>query len=532
MATADEQVIVDGQRAVAVNDVAGSYIYDGGATDIQCVVKSGDKAQRAIKVVNLDGGGQPLFKKIIIKDTTIPAASAANANEMYIYAGATNDTYTHGYIYENQYTPTFEGIITFDPAVITVSTADYGAFLTAGTQYISNPTSITHGTMTYHSSSAIWRMDCYDESNNLVGYRQLYQSDYEDAGFVFTGTFEDEDVVNFTTSITESSSSYQWVRIDVQPNSGSSVRPQYVDTLPEEGEEGTLYLVNTGVTRDGYAIFQMFVWKADASEYVAIGAYDVGIDPNGIVYEQSFNTGTNTMNVTVGQESLFPDPTSEDVPTALASLPGYNSNAPLQSVGLRDGNIKWITREYWYSGFSNSNYNTAITTKQTLPASFTDLDIIMEIEISADSGNIQQFFVDATTGYNFAYNGAGVLGSWSSEGSFSYNETLASGVNNRWLRIKGSSGSYTIYTLADNDYTIESLPELSSWNNAGTAPTSMFSPGVYYRLGGAGSSSYWPRELTYFKNFFMKADSSVLCDLRKIDDVNFASSISRIEYWK
>ena len=80
---------------------------------------------------------------------------------------------------------------------------------------------------------------------------------------------------------------------------GGAAKPEYVDVLPDEGEEGVLYMVNSGVTRDGYAIFQMFSWHE--GEWVAIGAFDVGINPTGIVYEQSFDAATNTWNVTVSQ---------------------------------------------------------------------------------------------------------------------------------------------------------------------------------------------------------------------------------------
>lgn len=79
--------------------------------------------------------------------------------------------------------------------------------------------------------------------------------------------------------------------------SGSSAKPKYVPELPETGEEGVLYLVPTNVTRDGYQIFQEFTWYNNA--WKAIGAYDVGIDPTGIVYEKSFNASTNTMTVRV-----------------------------------------------------------------------------------------------------------------------------------------------------------------------------------------------------------------------------------------
>lgn len=57
MPTADEQVIVDGQRALAVSEVSGDFIYDGGATDIYCIVEKDGKAQRALKVANVGEGG-------------------------------------------------------------------------------------------------------------------------------------------------------------------------------------------------------------------------------------------------------------------------------------------------------------------------------------------------------------------------------------------------------------------------------------------------------------------------------------------
>ena len=83
------------------------------------------------------------------------------------------------------------------------------------------------------------------------------------------------------------------------PLGPSAGKPEYVDTLPETGKEGVLYMVNTGVTRDGYAIFQMFAWHNN--DWIAVGAFDVGINPTGIVYEQSFDTTTNTWTVTVSQ---------------------------------------------------------------------------------------------------------------------------------------------------------------------------------------------------------------------------------------
>lgn len=77
---------------------------------------------------------------------------------------------------------------------------------------------------------------------------------------------------------------------------GGAAKPEYVAVLPEEGEEGVLYMVDSGETRDGYAIFQMFSWHE--GDWVAIGAFDVGIKPTGILYEKSFDASTNTLTVT------------------------------------------------------------------------------------------------------------------------------------------------------------------------------------------------------------------------------------------
>ena len=82
---------------------------------------------------------------------------------------------------------------------------------------------------------------------------------------------------------------------------GASAKPKYVPELPEVGEEGVLYLVPTDYTRDGYQIFEEFVYIS--GEWAGIGAYDVGIQAGGMVYERSFDTSTNTWVVTVNQVS-------------------------------------------------------------------------------------------------------------------------------------------------------------------------------------------------------------------------------------
>lgn len=261
------------------------------------------------KAMPASSGIMPTFEKVIIKSSTIPTASASNAGYMYIYDGETNSTYTHGYIYENQYVPNYSGTITFSPAGISVSDENFSSFLNTWKQYLTTPTLVTNGTITYRAGGDLWRMVMIDANGQQIGTLQLYQSDYEDSGFTFPAEPQDGDEYTFTTTITESSSSYQWVRIDVQPGGGSV---KFVPELPAQGEERYIYgVVLEETTREGYGIIQLFMWYND--NWYAAGAFDVDIDPSQIVYKdnipyatsdkvggikQSFDATTGTWTVT------------------------------------------------------------------------------------------------------------------------------------------------------------------------------------------------------------------------------------------
>lgn len=70
---------------------------------------------------------------------------------------------------------------------------------------------------------------------------------------------------------------------------GGSASIEFVQSLPVTGKKGTLYLVNTGETRDGYAIFQEFAWDYENSQWVAVGAFDIDINPQNLVYKTDKN---------------------------------------------------------------------------------------------------------------------------------------------------------------------------------------------------------------------------------------------------
>jgi len=199
------------------------------------------KKHRVVMVADLTGGGgggSVDYTKVVSKTKTMPVASADNTNMIYMYDGTTNATYTHGYIYENKKTSTYTGTVTFEPAThggtVSCSGDDFANFLTeSGVE----PLSVVSGTMTYDFTNDLWMLVGKDANNETVLSFQEYRQDFIDAGFVFSGFFPDGDVVAFTCSIEEASTSYAWNRIDVQPAA---------DPLPSQTGQSGKFLSTDG----------------------------------------------------------------------------------------------------------------------------------------------------------------------------------------------------------------------------------------------------------------------------------------------
>ena len=169
--------------------------------------------------VDTDSKAEVTPDMIIVKSATMPTASTVPAGAVYQYTGATGVTYTHGYIYENKATTSYTDSVEFNPASIsgTTVTATTGALASLCEEYgFGNITDIIKGTLTYDQSGDLLVFVGLDDTDTQVCTFQLYTQDYVDAGFTFTGTLADGDVINLTCTISEVVS-YGWERIDVQP---------------------------------------------------------------------------------------------------------------------------------------------------------------------------------------------------------------------------------------------------------------------------------------------------------------------------
>lgn len=143
----------------------------------------------------------------------MPEATADLLGTIVQYIGETDSSYTHGYIYECKEKEI--NTITFDPDTISCDGDDFMAFVKSVSD---DYESVVSGTMTYMYAGDIWKFVGKDSEGETVVTYQQYTGDFEAAGFTFTGTFEDEDVVSFER---ETETSYEWGRIDVQPGGGS-----------------------------------------------------------------------------------------------------------------------------------------------------------------------------------------------------------------------------------------------------------------------------------------------------------------------
>lgn len=215
------------------------------------------------------GGGSVDYSRVVEKSATIPTASEQTLSKVYMYTGDTNETYTHGYIYECKATPVYSDSTTFEPATIsgTVVTETNNALSALAGQYIhGDVTSIASGTLTFDSEGNLWIFYGYDSENTEVGHFQLYQEDYEDAGFTFTGTPQNNDVVAFTCTITQTSSIYYWERIDVQPEPAKE--------LPTQAGNSGKFLTTNGVSPSWATVGSLPTQTGNAGKFLTTDGTD------------------------------------------------------------------------------------------------------------------------------------------------------------------------------------------------------------------------------------------------------------------
>ena len=433
-----------------------------------------DEGKLAVRVVG--SGGSIDEDRVIIKSAEIPEASADELGKFYCYSGTTNATYTHGYVYECvEGQPTYTDSVEFEPATIseTVVTTTSNSLANLCSQYITGDiTSIVSGTMTYDESGEIWAFVGKDAEDNTVGSFQLYTQDFIDAGFTFTGTLEDGDVVAFTCTITESST-YVWERIDLQPE-------------PELGRYLSTWNCATGLAGTNPPV-SPYTYKT--GDYFIVGTVATGgannYRPNGSSYTTGQASSTVETNSVAINDTYFYDGTNWSLlktGSAVTSVNGQTGDVTVQETLVSGTNIKTIngnsilgSGDMQISGFLPfpAGWTTNTTTKalcddiaadtttvkgsaflgevtcSDLPAGIVNSEINVYINDGTTAAN-KVIILELTSGnvapYRWIYvywNGGTDTSGWKT-----WQETLVSGVNIKTINGTSLLGSGNITTEA------------------------------------------------------------------------------------
>lgn len=151
---------------------------------------------------------------------TMPTPGPKYKGKIVQYVGETTDTYTQGYFYKCTGEDSYSSTVTFANNKISCTGANFLAFIKG--KFPTNFTEIVSGTMLYYTAADLWAFDGKNANGTVIAHYQQYTDDFEAEGFVFTGTFRDEETIGFTCSTTVTPGTYTWNQINVQPGGGSS----------------------------------------------------------------------------------------------------------------------------------------------------------------------------------------------------------------------------------------------------------------------------------------------------------------------
>lgn len=144
----------------------------------------------------------------------MPTPSAKYYRAIVQYVGDTDSNYTRGYFYDCTRSGSATATVTFSKDKISCPNDKFLQFIQGicPLEY----DKISKGSMTYVENAGLLVFNGKNTDDETVIVYQQYIEDYENDGFVFTGTFEDDEEVLFTCSI-DDSYTYSWEQINVQP---------------------------------------------------------------------------------------------------------------------------------------------------------------------------------------------------------------------------------------------------------------------------------------------------------------------------
>ena len=502
----DDVMTRNGDGELAVRTVS--------ATEQATVVNPNDVYTRdtdgnlAVRIV----GGGVNEDRVIIKSAEIPVASADELGKMYCYSGETTNAFAHGYVYECVAgEPVYEDTVTFEPASLsgTVVTATGNALATLCAEYItgSDITDIVSGTLTYASDADLWVFVGKDAEDTTVGTFQIYTEDYETAGFTFTGTPEDGDVVTFTCEITETTT-YAWKRFDVQPvaklgrylsswNCATGLAGTNPPESPYEYTTGDYFIV--GVVATGGATN----YRPNGSSYVT-GQASTTVESSSVAVNDTYlYDGTNWTLLKTGSAVTSVNGQVGDVTVQETLVSGTNIKTVDGNSILGSGNLELSTYLPYPTGWTTNSTTKAFcdlvaadttatvgkaylgeVTFSDLPSSMVNAEVVVEIMSGTTSAN-KVIVLTLTSGNTAPYmwkytywDGGNNVSGWKT-----WQETLVSGTNIK--TVNGTtllgSGDITTETIQTSTMPVASVDELGNIYQYIGATDANYTNGYFYK---------------------------------------------------
>lgn len=118
-----------------------------------------------------------------------------------------------------------------------------------------------------------------------------------------------------------------------------------------------------------------------------------------------------------------------------------------------------ITDDYVLSETSGSNY---VKNTMALPSSFTSLDFITKYKKTTSTSNLSFILSDVSANRPLFINASDKLTFYNGGSDITGTTTLRVG-SVYWLRMTLSGNTLDLYTLQDDNYTVDTLPEISAW---------------------------------------------------------------------
>lgn len=180
-------------------------------------LKVGDGIHKYSELPAISGGGADIdLSKIINKADTLPTPSADNKGYIYIYAGDTTSSLTHGYIYECKEVE----IDSYDWVRIDVQPRDIIPIVNDATITLSQG-GVVKGSFTLNQSeNETIELDAGGLSGDYVPqYSTMPAADASQSGKIveYIGTTDSSYINGYFYKCVENSGTYSWARVDTQP---------------------------------------------------------------------------------------------------------------------------------------------------------------------------------------------------------------------------------------------------------------------------------------------------------------------------